>query len=196
MAATGLNAVLAVRWWSDRHKRTVPRAAWRKTVAVGPQGRFTACSCVRVYPACAVTAPEGRSAVRRAAVRHRDTHPRERPMLLLATVNFPFVATQNCTHGGLAGGCAAVHCVGRPTAVERRIDAQMGDQDVVEALFGAGRFQGGVVETLWGQSSDDLQLDRVRAVGSGCVLWRVKLRASSARGAQAGPVQGDHQRAP
>lgn len=38
--------------------------------------------------------------------------------------------------------------VALPTAMERRSDAWMGDEDVVEALPGAGRLEGGAVETF------------------------------------------------
>ena len=84
--------------------------------------------------------------------------------LLRATVNFPFMATQNCTHSGLAVAASRSTLLAKSTAVERRIDAWMGDQDVIEALFGPGRLEGGVVEALRDQSSDDPQLDRVRSV--------------------------------
>ena len=42
-----------------------------------------------------------------------------------ATVNFPFMATQNCTHSGLAVAAPRSTLLAKSTAVERRIDAWM-----------------------------------------------------------------------
>ena len=43
----------------------------------------------------------------------------------------------------------------------------MGDQDVVEALSGPGRLEGGAVEAVRGEPSDDPQLGRYRPTGPG-----------------------------
>ena len=47
-----------------------------------------------------------------------------------------------------------------PTEWERCADVRMGDQDVVEALSGSGRFEDGAVEAVRGKPSDDPLLDQ------------------------------------
>ena len=77
-------------------------------------------------------------------------------------VNFPFMASQNCTHGGLAVESRRFTLLAKLTGMERCTD-WMGDGC---ALFGPGHLEGGVVEALWGESADDSQLDRSRRVAT------------------------------
>ena len=51
-----------------------------------------------------------------------------------------------------------------PTVMERLADARMEDEDVVEALSGAGALEGRAVEAIWRQPADDPQMDRVGPV--------------------------------
>ena len=55
-------------------------------------------------------------------------------VLSLATVNFPFVATENCTLGGSSGGARRFTLLAKPSGTERLTDAGMGDADAAEAL--------------------------------------------------------------
>ena len=81
-----------------------------------------------------------------------------------------------------------------PTERDRCADVQMGDQDVVEALSGPGRLEGGAVEAVRGEPSDDPQLGRYRPTGPGSGRRCVRVFAASAGGPQAGPLQGNHRR--
>ena len=75
---------------------------------------------------------------------------------------------------------AAPFLLAMPTETERRTDAWMGDQDVVEALLGTGRLEDGVVEALRGESGDDSQLDQDRSVGTRHVSGCEAIQPSSA----------------
>ena len=81
-----------------------------------------------------------------------------------------------------------------PTERDRCADVQMGDQDVVEALSGPGRLEGGAVEAVRGEPSDDPQLGRYRPTGPGSGRRCARVFAPSAGGPQAGPLQGNHRR--
>ena len=81
-----------------------------------------------------------------------------------------------------------------PTERDRCADVQMGDQDVVEALSGPGRLEGGAVEAVRGEPSDDPQLGRYWPTGPGSGRWCARVFAPSAGGPQAGPLRGDHRR--
>ena len=85
--------------------------------------------------------------------------------LLAATVNFPFVATKNCTPWWLSGSAPRSTLLTSSTGRERGSDARMGDEDVAETLPGPGRLEGRVVETLRGESPDDPRVGRDGAVG-------------------------------
>ena len=116
--------------------------------------------------------------------------------LLVPTVNLPFVPTQNCSLFGLSMTAHRVAMLALPTERERCADVRMGDQDVVEALLGAGRLEGGAVAAVRGEPSNDPLLDRDGPTGPGSVGRCERVCAASASGAQAGPLQGDHRRAP
>ena len=113
-----------------------------------------------------------------------------RNLVLGATVNLPLVATENCTLCSRSVVVRRSKLLASPTTMERRTDAWMGDEDVAEALLGAGGHEGGAVEAPRGESSDDPLVDRVGAVGAGSVVRGSGLLATCAGGAQAGPVQG------
>ena len=81
-----------------------------------------------------------------------------------------------------------------PTERDRCADVQMGDQDVVEALSGPGRLEGGAVEAVRGEPSDDPQLGRYRPTGPGSGGRCARVFAPSAGGPQADPLQGNHRR--
>ena len=91
------------------------------------------------------------------------------PAVLVATVNFPFVAIENRTPWWLAGAALRSTMLTTSTTRERGTDAWMGDEDVAEVLPG-GRLEGGVVETLRGESPDDPRVGRDGSVGPGPVL--------------------------
>ena len=115
--------------------------------------------------------------------------------VLVPTVNLPFVPTQNCSLFGLSMTAHRVAMLALPTERERCADVRMGDQDVVEALLGAGRLEGGAVAAVRGEPSNDPLLDRDGPTGPGSVGRCERVCAASASGAQAGPLQGDHRRA-
>ena len=121
---------------------------------------------------------------------------RKRRVVLVPTVNLPFVPTQNCSLFGLSMTAHRVAMLALPTERERCADVRMGDQDVVEALLGAGRLEGGAVAAVRGEPSNDPLLDRDGPTGPGSVGRCERVCAASASGAQAGPLQGDHRRAP
>ena len=82
-------------------------------------------------------------------------------------------------------------CWRKPTGMERRSDARMGDKDAVEALSGTGRDQGGVVATVWRGSTDDPSMGVRGSVGAR--RWRGDaVQGTASGGTQAGCVQGDH----
>ena len=56
--------------------------------------------------------------------------------------------------------------------MERSTDAQMGDEDGVEAVFGTGCFEDGVVAAVRGESADDPRLGGDGSVGAGSVGGR------------------------
>ena len=87
--------------------------------------------------------------------------------MLVATVKFPFVATENRTPWWLAGAAVRSTMLTTSTTRERGTDAWMGDEDVAEVLPGTGRLEGGVVETLRGESPDDPRVGRDGSVGPG-----------------------------
>ena len=66
-------------------------------------------------------------------------------------------ATENRTPWWLASAARRSTLLTTPTAWERGAAARIGDEDVAEALPGAGRLEGSVVETLRGESPDDPQ---------------------------------------
>ena len=68
-----------------------------------------------------------------------------------------------------------------PTQRDRCADVQMGDQDVVEALSEPGRLEGGAVEAVRGEPSDDPQLGRYRPTGPGSGRRCARVFAPSAR---------------
>ena len=121
---------------------------------------------------------------------------RDYGLVLVPTVNLPFVPTQNCSLFGLSMTAHRVAMLALPTERERCADVRMGDQDVVEALLGAGRLEGGAVAAVRGEPSNDPLLDRDGPTGPGSVGRCERVCAASASGAQAGPLQGDHRRAP
>ena len=137
------------------------------------------------------------------AMAHRDTSVsalcRElgiRPVnalpVLVATVNFPFVATENRTLCWLAVAGLRSTLLSKPTARRQVADARMGDEDAAEALSGTGRLEGGVGEALRGESPDAPRVDRVEPVGPGPVVRGRTVFAAAARTAQAGPLRRDH----
>lgn len=67
------------------------------------------------------------------------------------------MASQNGTHVVFAREVRWSIMLASSTRWEWRIDAQMGDPDAVEALFGPGRFEGQAVEAIRGESADDCQ---------------------------------------
>ena len=75
----------------------------------------------------------------RYRARQKAGESRLRYRLLAATVNFPFVATENCTPCWLAGSAPRSKLLTSSTGKERGSDARMGDEDVAEALPGPGR---------------------------------------------------------
>ena len=115
-----------------------------------------------------------------------------RDRLLVATVKFPFVATENRTLWWLAGAALRSTMLTTSTTRERGTDAWMGDEDVAEVLPGTGRLEGGVVETLRGESPDDPRVGRDGSVGPGPVVRWLALRAATTGAPQAGSLHGDH----
>ena len=115
-----------------------------------------------------------------------------RSHLLVATVNFPFVATENRTLCWLAVAGLRSTLLSKPTARRQVADARMGDEDAAEALSGTGRLEGGVGEALRGESPDAPRVDRVEPVGPGPVVRGRTVFAAAARTAQAGPLRRDH----
>ena len=114
------------------------------------------------------------------------------PLLLVATVKFPFVATENRTPWWLAGAALRSTMLTTSTTRKRGTDAWMGDEDVAEVLPGTGRLEGGVVETLRGESPDDPRVGRDGSVGPGPVVRWLALRAATTGAPQAGSLHGDH----
>ena len=57
-------------------------------------------------------------------------------------------------------------CWEKPTGMERRTDARMGDTDAVKALSGTRRDQGGAVATVWCGSTDDPSMGVGRPVAA------------------------------
>ena len=112
--------------------------------------------------------------------------------VLVATVNFPFVATENRTLCWLAVAGLRSTLLSKPTARRQVADARMGDEDAAEALSGTGRLEGGVGEALRGESPDAPRVDRVEPVGPGPVVRGRTVFAAAARTAQAGPLRRDH----
>ncbi len=112
--------------------------------------------------------------------------------MLVATVNFPFVATENRTLCWLAVAGLRSTLLSKPTARRQVADARMGDEDAAEALSGTGRLEGGVGEALRGESPDAPRVDRVEPVGPGPVVRGRTVFAAAARTAQAGPLRRDH----
>ena len=110
----------------------------------------------------------------------------------MATVNFPFVATENRTLCWLAVAGLRSTLLSKPTARRQVADARMGDEDAAEALSGTGRLEGGVGEALRGESPDAPRVDRVGPVGPGPVIRGRTVFAAAARTAQAGPLRRDH----
>ena len=113
-------------------------------------------------------------------------------LLLAATLNFPFLSTRNCALR-VGDGCGRVHPVGLANKEGAAPDAWMGDKDVVEALSRPRGQQGGVVEALRHQPTDDPPLDRHGAVGPRPRCGSGGRGATAAQEAEAGSVQGDHQ---
>ena len=66
----------------------------------------------------------------------------------------------------------------------------MGDQDAVEALSGAGCFEGGAVETLRSEPSDDSHLDCDGPAGARAVVGCTGVFTASGGGPQVGPYKG------
>ena len=108
---------------------------------------------------------------------------------------FPIYGNPKFRSFGLSMPAHQAAMLALPTERERCADVRMGDQDVVEALSGSGRFEDGAVEAVRGKPSDDPLLDQDRSIGPGSVGRCERVCAAPAGGAQAGPVQGDHRRA-
>ena len=109
--------------------------------------------------------------------------------LLEATVSPTFVANENATVLAccLVGPRAAV--VMKSPRMERGTDVRMGDQEVAEALYRAGRFAVGAGAAVRDRPHDDLALGQDGIAGPGPVGRFERIFAAAPGDAQARPLQ-------
>ena len=99
--------------------------------------------------------------------------------MLVGTVNFPFVVTQNFSLRACRFRRPRPAVVGKSPQRERGTDVRMGNQDVVEALSRRGRFEDGALAAVRGEPSHNPQLGDHGTARPGPVGRRASVLAAS-----------------